>query len=463
MDQRLQQAATSALADTRGTIIVIDPQTGRVRAVVNPEMAFGESLPPGSTIKPFTTLAALKTGLIDDDSQTLCREEYSHDDFHTVCAHPRGLSPLNPTDALAYSCNYYFGKVGERLDESAFVSTLSQFGFGKKTGVNVHEEANGKLVRGEWRSQNAIGETDNFYATPIQVLNAYAALANGGRLFIPQVAGPTGFVPKIQSQFAMDHDQRALIMKGMRGAVRYGTAETAGLYSIPKYIFGKTGTATQINGFRTQGWFVGFASDLNDDAPEDSESDSKHIKLGVLVFLTKAHGSDAAKVARRVFEEYARFSVPNQKDTTTPVPLADSSRAPGQVKVHSVAQNVTRTISLEDYIVGVVAAEGSTENEPAALQSLAIASRTFALKNIGRHSREGYDFCSTTHCQRYVSTTDDVSPGVTDAVQTTSGETLRDGTQLADAYFSASCGGATANVATLWGTSAPNSPARCSG
>ena len=134
LDQRLQLVATSALADARGTIIVIDPQTGRVRAVVNPEMAFGESLPPGSTIKPFTTLAALNTGLLNDESQTLCREEYSNDDFHTVCAHPRGLSPLNPTDALAYSCNYYFGKVGEQLEQGAWVRRF-HIRFGKTTGV----------------------------------------------------------------------------------------------------------------------------------------------------------------------------------------------------------------------------------------------------------------------------------------------------------------------------------------
>jgi stage II sporulation protein D len=458
LDQRLQQAATLALADARGTIIVIDPQTGRVRAVVNPDMAFGESLPPGSTIKPFTTLAALNTGLINNESQTLCREEYSHDDFHTVCAHPRGLSPLNPTDALAYSCNYYFGKVGEQLDAPAFISTLSQYGFGKKTGVNYHNEANGKLVHGEWHSQNAIGETDNFYATPIQVLNAYSALANGGRLFVPQLATPTGFVPKIQSQFDMDQEQRALIVKGMRGAVRYGTAESAGLYSVPRYIFGKTGTATQINGFRTQGWFVGFASDQNDDAPDDLESDSKHIKLGVLVFLSKAHGSDAAKVARRIFDEYARASaaVQQQPASTAALPSADTSRTDGQVKVHLVSENATRTISLEDYITGVVAAEGSTENEPAALQSLAIASRTYALKNIGRHAANGYDFCSTTHCQRYISATDGVSSLIADAVQSTQGETLRDNAnQVADSYFSASCGGATANVGTLWETAAP--------
>src|SRR6202521_5500822 len=131
LDQRLAHAATAALGERRGTVIVMDPQTGRVRAIVNSEIAFEENLPPGSTIKPFTALAALRSGLIDEDSHTLCREKYSHEGFQTMCSHPRGLPPLNPTEAIAYSCNYYFGKVGERLNEASFVSTLSEFGFGK--------------------------------------------------------------------------------------------------------------------------------------------------------------------------------------------------------------------------------------------------------------------------------------------------------------------------------------------
>src|SRR5918996_1751339 len=61
---QLQVIASSALGQREGAIVVIDPQTGEVRAVVNPEVAFDHALPPGSTIKPFTALAALQTGII---------------------------------------------------------------------------------------------------------------------------------------------------------------------------------------------------------------------------------------------------------------------------------------------------------------------------------------------------------------------------------------------------------------
>ena len=232
LDQRLQHAATVALGDRRGAVIVMDPQTGRVRAVVNEEVAFEETFHPGSTIKPFTALAALRSGVIDEDSRTLCREKYSHEGFHTVCSHPRDLAPLNPTEAIAYSCNYYFGKVGERLAESSFNSTLSEFGFGKKSGINVNREAQGLLLHSEWRPENAIGEGDYLQATPIQLINAYSALVNGGHLFTPHISSAKDFVPQLQANLAIKDEHRTLIVKGMRGAVRYGTAETASLYSV---------------------------------------------------------------------------------------------------------------------------------------------------------------------------------------------------------------------------------------
>ena len=482
LDQRLGHAATAALGDRRGTIIVMDPQTGRVRAVVNSEIAFEENLPPGSTIKPFTALAALRFGLIDENSQTLCREKYSHDGFQTVCSHPHDLAPLNPTEAIAYSCNYYFGKVGERLNEASFDSTLSEFGFGKTSGINAAREGQGKLPRNGWHSQNAIGESDDLLATPIQLIDAYSALVNGGHLFAPRVASARGYVPELRASIAIKDEHRSLIIKGMRGAVRYGTAETANLYSLPAYIFGKTGTATQINGFRSQGWFVGFASpldnrtasSLHDNSKGDGEAAPEKVKLAVLVFLTKAHGSEAAQVARPVFEEYARFAETQgreetvtgkageaEKDTDNNRDLSASSRLPfstSVVRVQVVRENVTHEMPLEDYVAGVVAAEGSTENEPEALKALAIASRTYALKNIGRHSADGYDFCTTTHCQRYraVDSGANVSAAALQAVQATKGEVLLDaGNRVAESYFSASCGGATANITSLWGAPAP--------
>src|SRR6185437_10373134 len=142
-------------------------------------------------------------------------------------------------------------------------------------------------------------------------------------------------------------------------------------------------------------------------------------------------------------------------------PRSQSSDLRSQtIKVHLVRENTTRTVKFEDYVRGVVAAEGSMETEPDALKALAIAVRTYALRNLGRHARDGYDFCNSTHCERYrqidLESGGYVSPLILEAVEATQGEILRDqNDELADSYFSASCGGATANMTTLWGGTSP--------
>src|SRR6185436_16185069 len=98
------------------------------------------------------------------------------------------------------------------------------------------------------------------------------------------------------------------------------------------------------------------------------------------------------------------------------------------IKVRSVSENVTRELPLEEYLVGALAAESSIEDEVEALKAQAVVSRSFALKNLGRHSREGYDFCSTTHCQRFTfpKTKSAVSGAARRAVEETAGMILSD-------------------------------------
>ena len=242
----------------------------------------------------------------------------------------------------------------------------------------------------------------------------------------PETAPARGFSPKLQSNVSLNEAHRALIINGMRGAVRYGTAEAAGLYSLPMQTFGKTGTATEINGFRMQGWFVGFASAANDRQGGRDNLAPDNVDLVILVFLSRGHGVEAAEIARPILADYARSggtqklgdvetkvgNVPSAASPVSPRPSASRSRNTlftSAVRVHLSSENHTRTMPLEDYVRGVVAAEGSTESEVEALKALAVASRTYAVRNIRRHDRDGFDFCTTTHCQRYRS----AEPGLT--------------------------------------------------
>jgi stage II sporulation protein D len=472
-DAALQDAATAALANREGTIIVMDAQTGRVRAIVNPQQAYTQALMPGSAIKPFTALAALRANLIDENSRTVCPGRFTGLSFSLPCVHSDHLPPFSPSQAIAYSCNYYFASAGQRLGRDSLVATLREFDFGQATGVSG-EEARGVLrpceignsarVRtsassiaadqADCRERSAVGESDHIQVTPIQLLTAYVALVNGGHLFEPRVATNDHFQPVVRSNINIAAQHRAIIVEGMRGAVRYGTARAAKLDSLPLTIIGKTGTALPATGIRNNGWFVGFGGAFQ----SSGELGGAQFDLAVLVLLSRAHGSEAAEMARPIFETYANLAN-HQKSAVQPRDEKPdmTSRSPdaaSAIKVRLVRDNVTQTLSLEDYVLGVLRGEGTVESEPEALKALAIAIRTYTLKNSGRHATDGYDFCSTTHCQRFVATDAAVmlDSRLATAVRATEGQVMLDNRgQPIDAYFSASCGGETANIRDLWG------------
>ncbi len=484
IDSALQQAAENALGDREGSIVIMDAQTGRVRAAVNPEGAYAQAMMPGSSIKPFTTLAALRAGLVDEDSRTTCPGRFTGLSFSLPCVHADHLPPFTPSQAIAYSCNYYFATVGQRLGRDKLIETLRQFGFGQPSGF-AQSEASGiikpcetgdtariRSVSAEAASQQAdcaareaLGESERIQVTPLQLLSAYAALLNGGHLFQPQLQTPQSFRRVERSEVSISNEERHVILEGMSGAIRYGTARSARLDSLPLTIVAKTGTALPPKGFRTNGWFVGLAG----PADATRELPPARVQLAVIVFLPRAHGAQAAQLSRPIFEAYANEI--GHRDTEPERAANDNFSAsprppvsPSSVRVHLVHDNITRELSLEDYVLGVMRAEGTMEDEPEALKALAISIRTFALKNAGRHAKDGYDFCSTTHCQRFVGAPASVRAerahparnelAIVDAVRATQGQVLLDDRgQLIDSYFGASCGGETANIATLWGTS----------
>jgi SpoIID/LytB domain protein len=474
LDSALQEAARTALGPRNGTIIIMDAQSGRVRALANPQIAFKESLLPGSTMKPFTALAALRAGLIDEESRTVCPGRFTGLGFSLPCVHGDHLPPFSPSQAIAYSCNYYFASLGQRLGRERLIETIRPFGLGQPTGIAEAEaagvlrpcemgtralvrgsEANHAADQADCEARSAVGESDRIQVTPIQWLTAYTALVNGGHLYEPRLANAAGFEKIERSNLKILDQHREIITEGMAGAVRYGTARGAKLDSLPIEILGKTGTAEPPRGFRTNGWFIGFAGPLQ----HGPRLDPAKIELAVLVLIPRTHGADAAAVAKPIFEAYANLTSNSRKDQSESVNSPARSEE-STVKIHLVTENLTQELSLEDYVLGVMRAEGTMETEPEALKALAIAIRTFALKNRGRHAKEGYDFCSTTHCQRFVASgagsNGRASELIIQAVRATEGQVLLDNhNQPIESYFGASCGGETANLGSLWGVTPP--------
>jgi len=284
-------------------------------------------------------------------------------------------------------------------------------------------------------------------------------------LFQPQAVNADDFQPVERRSINVSPEERRVVVEGMAGAIRYGTARSARLDVVPLTIVGKTGTALPPKGFRLNGWFVGLAG----PASASRDLEPSQVQLAVIVFLPRANGAEAAKLSRPIFQTFANaIGDAGASTMTSKNHSQDGDRnfsasprvSASAVRVRSVSENVTRDLPLENYVLGVMRAEGSTESQPEALKALAIAVRTYALKNLGRHAKDGYDFCSTTHCQRFDGRNPTVREGagsadarLSAAVRVTEGQVLLDsGGRTIDSYFGASCGGETADIATLWGT-----------
>src|SRR4051812_9826392 len=111
----LQSAVTRAMQGQHGTAVVVDVASGRVIASSHLDVAARRVVAPGSSIKPFTLLALLQADKVNGQTMLACKRTVSIAGHTLNCSHPRTAEPLNPAQALAYSCNSYFTTVALRL------------------------------------------------------------------------------------------------------------------------------------------------------------------------------------------------------------------------------------------------------------------------------------------------------------------------------------------------------------
>src|SRR5882724_6809001 len=153
--------------------------------------------PPGSTFKPFSALAALEDKIIDPRAKIKCNGYYAFGRRIFKCKHVHGQVELH--EAIVQSCNVYFYHLAEAVGMDRIAKVAMDFGLGQKTGVGVNPEAGGRIPTHSWttlhhKGQFRVGYTLNAAigqgATTVTVLQlalAYAALANGGTLYQPQI------------------------------------------------------------------------------------------------------------------------------------------------------------------------------------------------------------------------------------------------------------------------------------
>ncbi len=305
LDPAAQQQAMELLAGHKGSIVALEPSTGRVRVMastpgydpntVNQPSVFKElnqpntgnrltnravqtNYQPGSTFKVVTAAAALDTGKVTPDSIV---DGSSPQTISGVpLANSGGVSygPITLTTALTNSVNTVFAKLGEQVGSKTLVEYMERFGFYKDPQLDYPEDsmlasgirnAEGRLVTSGFDvGRVAIGQggaEGQVQVTPLQMAQVAGAVANGGKLIRPRltdrIVGQDGRVeeridPATQSQ-VMKKETAAELTEMMTDVVNEGTGVAAALSDVQ--VAGKTGTAEVKNETLNQVWFIGFA------------------------------------------------------------------------------------------------------------------------------------------------------------------------------------------------------------
>ncbi len=249
-DPVVRQAAIDALGNMNGTVVAIQPTSGRVLAMVNQKLALSSGAQPCSTIKLSVALAALNEGLVSKETEIALGRR----------------SRMNLTEALAHSNNAYFEALGRKLGFDKVAYYAHQYGLGELAGYDIAGEQAGTYPDevipqklGGVGKMCSYGE--GISMTPLQLGAMVSAIANGGTLYYLQHPTTpeeiTNFQPRIKRQL----DIASLIPEisvGMAGAVQYGTARRLGLNFSEEEILGKTGTCSHA-GTRF-GWFASYAN-----------------------------------------------------------------------------------------------------------------------------------------------------------------------------------------------------------
>jgi cell division protein FtsI/penicillin-binding protein 2 len=299
-DLVVRRAAVDALGPYNGTVVVADPSTGRILAMVNQKLALKSGFQPCSTIKIVAALAGLSEGIID----------------RNTAMRLYGRTSMNLTNALAHSNNNYFANVGIKLGFEKVSYYARLFGLGEKAGLNIEGEQPGLLPaappkNGGMGMMTSFGE--GIELTPLQLAGLVSAVANGGTLYYLQ--HPTDlkeveqFVPRVKRHLAIQ-ESIPEVKPGMMGAVEYGTARRAS-YDPNEPIFGKTGTCTDSATPTHLGWFGSF-----------NDVDKK--QLTVVVLLTggrPVNGPVAAGVAGNVYRNLSQQKYFPQQRLISPVAM----------------------------------------------------------------------------------------------------------------------------------------------
>ena len=355
IDAELQRLAEKAVSHVAASaIIVVEPHTGKIRAVVSrpsfdPNIMTGHltqaeetmlkqdprkpfidkalrmTYPPGSIFKFATAIAALEDGQAAADENMFCPGEYQLSGTVFRCHGTHGKVDL--IGAIQHSCDTYFWHLAERIGIDPIARVAAEYGLGKPTNLGLNGDPSGRIPTKDWYEQTshyragfatntAIGQGD-VEVTVLQMAMAYAALANGGTLYVPQVVERleahdghviTGYGPQVARQVKTPSNVLAIWKRGMWKVTNEpgGTAFVHGHVEVVP-VMGKTGTAEvkkhhkteeekdadRYNPSNAHAWFAGWAP-----------ADNPEIAIVVLVEHGGGGGAVAWPIAKQILEGY---------------------------------------------------------------------------------------------------------------------------------------------------------------
>jgi penicillin-binding protein 2 len=358
IDTEMQRDAQTALEWAmdliglrRGVVIVMNPQTGEILALVSLpsydnnlfargistvdyqkllkdkdrpliNFAISEQYPPGSTYKLVTGSGGLADGKITPRTRLDTRPYLTIGRYRYYEWNRQGWGPLDIYGGFGHSSDTFFFQVAGRLGIDRLAHWGGEFGFGDRTGVDLPNEARGILPTNEWKMdlfnepiypgevyQAGIGQGYNAF-TPIQLLNAYNALANGGRLYKPQIVRRVlssdgrvvrDFRPELIHE--LDIDQR--VLRTMRVAARrvLTLRHTYNLVDLPFVLAGKSGTAEF--GVRDRkgrlpfhSWFATFVPRFGPGERGDVTKTDSELAVLAFAYDSRTRGNAATEIAK---------------------------------------------------------------------------------------------------------------------------------------------------------------------
>ncbi|HAJ28171.1 MAG TPA: penicillin-binding protein 2 [Syntrophus sp. (in: bacteria)] len=358
IDFDLQKAAWEALEGKRGSAVVMDPRDGSILALVStpsfdPNLfnsgiskrdwdrlskdplypmenrAVSGQYPPGSTYKVVVAAAALAEGLITPDTRFFCNGSFELGNRSFRCWQRHGHGWVDLHRALVESCDVYFYNIGKMLGVDKLAEYARSFGFGELSGIDLPREKPGLVPSKAWKLAKRkepwqLGETISVsigqgynLVTPVQLANAFSALANGGALWRPrivkQIEAADGrivkvFPPEKKSVLPVSPEHIEMIRQGLWGVVNEKGGTGSALRRPEADVAGKTGTS-QVVGL-PQGEAARRAKILSgrfkDHALFACFAPYKHPEIAVAVIVEHAGGGGAvaAPVARSIVDAY---------------------------------------------------------------------------------------------------------------------------------------------------------------